>query len=65
MLMSMTAEMASPCLYCRGLLPQSYMCSHLNEMCPAAAIYISTDEERFLHFISIRLKLLLVPPSTI
>lgn len=41
---------------CRGLLPQSYACSHLNEMCPAAAIYISRDEEIFLP--SILLKIL-------
>lgn len=51
MLMSLIAEMASQCLYCRGLSLQSYACSHLNEMCPTAAIYISRDEERFLPFI--------------
>lgn len=56
MLMSMIAEMASQCLYCHRLFPQSYACSHLNEMCPAAAIYISREEERFLH--SILLKIL-------
>lgn len=56
MLMSMIAGMASQCLYCRGLLPQSYACSHLNEMCPAAAICISREEERFLP--SILLKIL-------
>lgn len=56
MLMSMIAEMALQGLYCRWLLPQSYACSHLNEMCPAAAIYISRDEERFLP--SILLKIL-------
>lgn len=56
MLMSGIAETASERLYCCGLLPQSYACSQLNEMCPAAANYISRDEETFL--LSILLKIL-------
>lgn len=48
MLKGVIGGRASPCLYCRRLLPQSYARSHLNEMCPAAAVYISGDEEGFL-----------------
>lgn len=40
MLMSVIAEVATECLLCRQLLPQSYACTELNETCPDPAIYI-------------------------